>query len=226
MSNLQDILPPSISQDENIVAMTKALDVSYQQLAGMIINVLIYSRIDELAEDVIDLLAWQFHLESYDLAYTLEEKRSMVKKAIELHKYKGTPWSVTESLKAAGFFDAEVVEYGHNKYDGSFKYDGSRRYDSPGPYLFRVILDTGSVKGINPATITRIRKCINDYKNVRSHLLDIRFRTSLTKDSFSAADEPMPINITETYHYNGQRKYNGSIKYAGSCVTERVTNAS
>lgn len=214
MSKLQDTLPPSISQDQSIIAITKALDITYQDLAGFILNVLIYSRIDNLPEEVIDLLGWQFHLESYDLAYSLDEKRSMVRKAIELHRYKGTPWAVIESLKAAGFYNAEVIEYGHNKYDGTWKFDGSRRYNAPESYKFRVVIDTGSLKGINPETISKILKCINDYKNVRSHLIDVRFKTTLIEDSSNTV-ESLEITIHDAYRYNGRRKYDGTWKFSG-----------
>ena len=55
--SLQDILPSSIRDDYQVYAAAKALDPELQGVSRDIRETLILSRIDELPEAVIDLLA-------------------------------------------------------------------------------------------------------------------------------------------------------------------------
>ena len=48
--------------------------------------------------------------EEWALATTEAERRSMVAAAVELHRYKGTPYAVRRGLVSAGFRDATVQE--------------------------------------------------------------------------------------------------------------------
>jgi len=105
---LGKLLPVSVAGDEKIKAAARACD---HELSAIDINaVYILSRIEELPEPVLDLLAWQFHIEGWELARTVEEKRAFVKQALELHRYKGTPWAVRRALSALSL-PAEVVEW-------------------------------------------------------------------------------------------------------------------
>jgi phage tail P2-like protein len=47
----------------------------------------------------------------WKLANTEDDKRSLIKKAIELHRYKGTVWAVKEAMKSIGFTDAVLIEH-------------------------------------------------------------------------------------------------------------------
>ena len=108
---IKELLPPSLKEDENLKALTEALDKQLQKIEEQIINVLIFPRIDEITDpEVLDLLAWQRHIEGYELAQSMEEKRSLIKRAIELHRYKGTPYAIKEVLRALGL-EGEVKEW-------------------------------------------------------------------------------------------------------------------
>ena len=63
---------------------------------------LILSRIDELSKPVVDLLAWQWHVDFYELARTLKMKRAMVKGSIPWHRKKGTRWAILKALEMLG----------------------------------------------------------------------------------------------------------------------------
>lgn len=44
-----------------------------------------------MPSSALEMLGWQFHIEGWELAQTDEEKRTLIKKAIELHRYKVHP---------------------------------------------------------------------------------------------------------------------------------------
>lgn len=121
--SLRDILPSSLAGDPQIESIIDALDPELQSVSFDTREALIYSRIDELPEDVIDLLAWQFHVDFYEpLGMALEIKRGLVKTAILVHKRKGTRWAVQELCDTV---------FGETKVEPWFEYGGE-------PYHFRV----------------------------------------------------------------------------------------
>lgn len=149
-------IKPSSLKDGSIDSLLKAADTVLEEIFSKIIDTLIYPRIDNLAGEILDLLAWQFHIEGWELAKTEEEKKAFIKKAIELHRYKGTKWAlekVLDILKLKG----EVKEW--------FQYNGQ-------PYGFKVEV-TSVTKEFNAEKVQRLYKLIDEYKNVRSWLEDL-----------------------------------------------------
>lgn len=154
---IKELLPPSLAQDENIKALTEALDKELHKIESQIINVLILPRIDQIEdEELLDLLAWQFHIEGYELAESPQEKRNLIKKAIQLHRFKGTPYAIKEVLKTLGL-EGRVKEW--------FEYGGE-------PYRFKVELGITN-REITPELRDKLLRLIEDYKNIRSHLEEI-----------------------------------------------------
>ena len=150
---LKEILPISLQKSKEIQALTQSFDTVLSEIFQKIPNTLIYSRIDELNEEVLDLLAWQFHIEGWELANSIEEKRNLVKKAIELHKYKGTKYALKKVLEALNL-QGNIQEW--------FEYNGE-------PYKFKVDINL-AYKSINTETVEKLRRLINEYKNERSWL--------------------------------------------------------
>lgn len=100
--SLLDILSSSIADDLNVQAIARSIDPEMQSVPHDIRETLILSRIDELPEPVVDLLAWQWHVDFYELARTLEMKRATVKDSIPWHRKKGTRWAILKALEMIG----------------------------------------------------------------------------------------------------------------------------
>ncbi|MEJ5227176.1 phage tail protein I [Thermodesulfovibrio sp.] len=165
-------IKPSSLKDKEVDSLLQSADSVLIEIFQAIINSLIYPRIDSLSGEVLDLLAWQFHIEGWELAETEEEKRALVKKAIELHRYKGTPWAVKKVFETLNL-DAEIQEW--------FQYEGE-------PYKFKVFLRS-IVQ--NEETYTSLIKLINEYKNERSWLDSIGINREYTSPiyyGFAAKD--------------------------------------
>jgi phage tail P2-like protein len=100
---LSDILPSSISDDPQIKSMAEALDPELQSVSFDTREALIVSRIDELPENVLNLLAWQWHVDFYEPELLpVEMKRSLIKNSIVWHRKKGTLWAVKQILRDLG----------------------------------------------------------------------------------------------------------------------------
>jgi len=149
--DLLDILPESLKQDPQIQAMCAAITLQLQAVSNAIIECILLPRIDELPGEVLDLLAWRFHVDFYDASYPVETKRQLVKNSLAWHMRKGTP-SAVEKLITAIFGDGEVQEW--------FEYGGQ-------PYHFKVLTS-------NNAAITtdvqRFERAVQSVKNTRSVL--------------------------------------------------------
>ena len=100
--SLLDILPSSIVGDPNVQAIAQAIDPEMRSVSQDIRETLILSRIDELSEPVVDLLAWQWHVDFYELARTLTMKRATVRGSIPWHRKKGTRWAILKALEMIG----------------------------------------------------------------------------------------------------------------------------
>lgn len=164
-------------------------------------------------------------LESYDAEEpdpdALEaQQRDLIKSAIELHRYKGTPWSIKEALRRVGFGGAEIIE-GVGRYrNGTFFRNGTVTYSGEGNWAnFRVIFDLGNAKGINAQQTADLLALIDEYKNARSKLVDLAWRKSI-EDSVTMAEEisfvltiPNPDETFVPYH-DGRHRRNGTIQYA------------
>lgn len=101
--SLNDIIPASIAEDKNVRAICRTIDPQLQEVSQSIREAFIVSRIDELPENVIDLLAWQWHVDFYEPDLPLETKRELVFESIRWHRKKGTKSAIISALEKLGF---------------------------------------------------------------------------------------------------------------------------
>lgn len=121
---LSDVLPPSIRNDESMQASLAGIEQQLSDSTARIAGLLLLSRLFDtdgisenasevlqriaslggyrpLEENLLDLLAWQFHVDDYDIAKNYREKLEMVKASIQIHRKKGTKWAVKRAVEAA-----------------------------------------------------------------------------------------------------------------------------
>ena len=168
--SLLDILPPNLLADEKINAAAQALDAELQKITEATKEALLLPRLDELPEAVIDLLAWQWHVDFYEpIGMDIETKRRLIKSSIAWHRIKGTPAAV-EQVVSAAFDTSHVKEW--------FEYGGS-------PYHFKVVTEDVTT---DKSVLARMRRAINAAKNARSWLETIEFILHL-QDAAKADDK-------------------------------------
>jgi hypothetical protein len=94
-------------------------------------------------------------------------QRSLIKMAIQLHRYRGTPWSIKTGLGILGWTSVSILE-GQSSW-------GSTEYPvSEGWAVFRVVIQLQSGQTIDPSSPANATATINFFKPARS-LLDALF---------------------------------------------------
>lgn len=156
-------LPQPLKNDETMLSLGRTIAGELQQNIQLARLTLIYPRIDELGERLLDILAVDFKVDWYDFNGTLEEKRKAVKECIYVHRYKGTKYAVETALKSI-YANVVVSEW--------FEYGGE-------PYHFRVTIFDGTN---DKEKRERILQKIKYYKNLRSVLDDVIFEVGVESD--------------------------------------------
>ena len=156
------LIPPGI-KDLNTETLNELID----RLGALDLTPLLVYIIDHVDSSALPHLAWQFHIEGWELAQTIQEKRNLIKSAIELHRYKGTPYAIKRVFQALGL-DASLQEW--------FDYNGD-------PYKFKVFVKTIIQ---DEDTYRKLIGLINEYKNVRSWLEAIGFHQEWTNNIYYA----------------------------------------
>lgn len=183
----REILPDSISGDETVSRIAAILDGPLDGASRSIPELPLYARLandaglekpvpmlpplerlaalssglKELPEAVLDLLAWQLHVERYETAASLQAKRAMVFASVILHRKRGTPWAVRHGLETTLQVPAKISEW--------FEYGGE-------PYFFRVYLDVSGAE-MTAQSVDNAVAVIMAHKNVRSWLEFLRTKS-------------------------------------------------
>jgi phage tail P2-like protein len=106
---------------------------------------------DNVSEEVLDMLAYEEHVDYYNRALSKAQKLVVVKSAIPIHRTRGTRGAV-EHLVSDVFASATLKEW--------FEYAGS-------PYKFKISVDYSEAVATQ---INELRRLIDSVKNTRSHL--------------------------------------------------------
>ena len=167
--SLIDILPPNLLADKQIYAAARALDDELQKITAETRNALLLPRLDELSEEVIDLLAWQWHVDFYEPSMSIETKRQLVRESIAWHRIKGTKAAV-EKMAQTVFKGGVVTEW--------FEYGGE-------PYHFRI--DVLNAPNMTEESRDRLLAVVKASKNTRSWLDELRFRRKAQNDMYYAS---------------------------------------
>lgn len=177
-------------------AAAKSLDDELQRVTASCVEVLHLPRLDELPEAVIDLLAWQWHVDFYESDADIRVKRQLVRESIAWHRIKGTK-SAVEGMIRTIFQGGVVTEW--------FDYGGES-------YHFRV--DLLSAPRMTPENTERLLYVVNASKNVRSVLDELTYRRDMqgsihygAAPSLHMTYEIRPAEIADTQadaqHYLG-----------------------
>jgi hypothetical protein len=98
-SRLIENCTPSISYDRQVQSASAAFDEQCYEIiddTGQVIMIPSIMGIDD--EKLIDILAWQFHVDFYDKSKPLEFRKQLVQLSIVWHKTKGTVQLVNDVL--------------------------------------------------------------------------------------------------------------------------------
>jgi len=207
--SILNLMPPNIAADKNIRMLAEAFDEALRDIikkipeAAIIPNLVMNNIVNEL---LIDLLAWQFHVDFYDPKFPIEKKRDLVMKSLDWHTRKGTP-GVVEELISTVFSKAIVQEW--------FEYGGL-------PYMFQIATDEPM-----PDTETRnnLIRAMNSVKNTRSCFDVFKQLVYLIDRVFFNEAQTMEMTtktLTDNFTDSGRLRRNGRFRRDGTYVNTEV----
>ena len=154
------LLPYSLQSDPVVMAMFEATIIQLQELYDDALLIFDLVNISKLPEELLDLIAFEKHVDFYDSDLSLEQKRALVKSNISWHRKKGTRWAL-EHVVSIVMPNSTVSEW--------FEYEGR-------PYFFRLETE----QALSPNTnFKQIVGAVNNYKNARSWLENITVNRKL-----------------------------------------------
>jgi hypothetical protein len=109
---LSDLLPGSIRDDPTVSITAAAIDPELQGAASQTREAVLVPRIGELSGAVLDLLAWQFHVDLYDPTWPDEIRRGMISSFVAWHRLKGTKAGIMKLLTVLGYPGTTILESG------------------------------------------------------------------------------------------------------------------
>lgn len=162
-SDVLKLLPHSLRQDPVFIAIAEAIEIQLKQAYREAESISNLVNIDAIPGELLDLLAFEKHVDFYQSNLPIEQKRNLVKSSISLHRKKGTPAAIQEVFKKLAL-DSKLKEW--------FQYGGE-------PYYFKIEVNIKD-KSVSEETFSSLITMINEYKNTRSHLekIDVFFTTN------------------------------------------------
>lgn len=139
----------------------------------------LYDLADQL--DVLGVKGW-------DIAVTEEDKRNLLKSAIELHRYAGTPYAIKRAFKALGFYDVSVVQHVPFLLNGDFLLDGMQTLGSSDWANFKVVVDIGNLRGISPQQSAMALALAEAWAPVYTTCVKVEYAVTMTDEFVNPTD--------------------------------------
>lgn len=118
-----------MKNDKTTQAMCAALNPQLQNIANEIDKCKLLSRVDELPEEILDQLAYELHIDWYDINAQIDAKRRIVKNSDKVHMFLGTAFAI-EQVVQDYFGDGTVEDW--------YEYSGN-------PPYFRIVTTNPSI---------------------------------------------------------------------------------
>lgn len=184
--SIVQLLPPSLQKDEFIVALAEAFQIQMKEIRTEVDSIMDFTNYDNMPEFLLDFLAFQKHVDFYDVGLSVEIKREILKNNTKLHKLKGTKQAVV---------DAATTVFGKTKIEEWFEYDGD-------PFFFKVHVDV-SEQGASQGNLEKLEQLINGYKNTRSWIEKIDI-TLLSKNTLYIGTRVLSGETIKVYPWTPQ----------------------
>ncbi|MDV7641455.1 phage tail protein I [Acinetobacter baumannii] len=149
---------------------------------------------------VLPWLAWEKSVDDWDISWSEEQKRAVIKASYNVHCHKGTIGGLEAALGALGF-TIRVQEWFNMQPLGE-------------PYTFKIFIETSSTE-ISQEDYQRLFTIIRNNKNLRSHLLE----TTLIVTSEVSANVMTILQVGNEFEYSspsGALLLDGSWRLDGS----------
>ena len=199
------VLPEVLRQDEHMQALAQSIAGVLAARPAEIERLLLYPRIDQMPEELLDRLAYDFKVDWWDADYTLAQKRQTFKDNWQVHRQLGTKAAIERAISAI-YPATKVLEW--------FEYGGE-------PYHFKLEIDL-TFSRFDKEQQRRVLKRVDYYKNLRSHLDEVYYFAQAAPVVFQTIEHFQPISLQMPFYFsnqpnditllNGRRSLDGSWK--------------
>ncbi|MBR3767518.1 MAG: phage tail protein I [Clostridia bacterium] len=156
--NLLKSFPSVLKNDKKMNALATVVANELENYKKEISLAELYSRIDELPEELLDRLAYDLKVDWWDPEYSIEEKRQILKDCRYVQRKLGTKSAVEKAISAV---------YPGSKVSEWFEYGGE-------PYHFKLLIDATYEK-VEPTKHQSVLSRVDIYKNLRSELDGVEY---------------------------------------------------
>lgn len=181
-------------------------DIWRDRLAALDLTATLVYMVDIVPEGALIWLARQFGVmgnEGWAFTTTAEERRDLVKAAIELHRRKGTPYAVKAAIERAtpiSYADITILEgttlTPYWTLDGTVHLSGAYFLGADAHWTeFAVIIDISGTGGPWTAALySLLLALINEYKPVRSNLVNLGMGVFFEEELPAAPEDDLLLN--------------------------------
>ena len=99
--NMLKLLPQFMRGDEANAALSRAMDALLAEPAKRSRILRKWDQIDNMNHAQLDEMAWEFNIDWWDSAFSLETKRAVVRTCYRVHEKRGTKWAIEELITSA-----------------------------------------------------------------------------------------------------------------------------
>jgi len=176
------------------------------ELARIDLSKLLVYLIDDVDASALPHLGAQFDCLGYKgfkLAQDETGQREIIKRAIELHRYKGTEWAIMEALKSIGFSDVQLIKTGFDHWA-----------------KFSIQITTANFN-ITETAFDEIKAMVKEYRRAVC-VLEAILISILTADNLTSSDTAYVTQqilavdrlvLSESLRYDGSAEFDGSHNF-------------
>lgn len=163
------LLPP------NATALERAVEMTAAPLGEIPVPIATLWDPYACPAAMLPWLAWADSVDNWDSAWSERTKREVIAASYDVHRHKGSLWSIKEAIRAAGFETPTVIErLGRRTYDGATAHDGMAFYGWEQAWaLYRVILN----RPIRNDQVGTVRAILESTAPARAELLSLDYQT-------------------------------------------------
>ncbi|MFX9524146.1 phage tail protein I [Acinetobacter baumannii] len=148
---MSKLLPP------NSTVFEHAFEDAFSRISNVPTPARTFNDPLEAPEVVLPWLAWEKSVDDWDISWSEEQKRAVIKASYNVHCHKGTIGGLEAALGTLGF-TVRVQEWFNMQPPGE-------------PYTFKIFIETDSAE-VAPEHFKKLFSIIRNNKNLRSHLID------------------------------------------------------
>jgi len=136
-----------------------------------------------------------------ELALTEAAQRELLKNAIALHRFRGTPWAVKQALASLGWATVSLLE-------GQTSWGGVAYPSNQGWAVFRVMIDLAAGQGVSIGAASTAVAAVNFFKPARAWLDSVWFAVPAIIDTGPLPADKLTLDGIVKYQLDAMRAPN------------------